>query len=268
MEYLKSLNSFITKTHFLIERPIAHRGLHTPAVKRKSEAPENSKAAFESAIEKNFTIEMDIQLTRDFELIVFHDYFLSRLTQKKGFIVNNDLNYIKTATLYNQENISTLDEVLKLVDGRVPIIIEIKFSMFLKKNIETFCDVLNSKIKNYQGKLAIMSFEIDLMQFLKQKNFLDNYPLGLVTNFPLVETLAASKTNNHIERKILSNQLEFISQNWIGLKNGRIERLKKNNITILCWTINSKCVEMRLQGLADNFTFEQYNPDITDFEKR
>ena len=70
--------------------------------------PENSLEAFRLAIEKNYSIEMDIQFTKDFKIIVFHDFFLGRLTTKTGFVFNKNLTYIKKAKLSNNERVPTI----------------------------------------------------------------------------------------------------------------------------------------------------------------
>ena len=70
--------------------------------------------------------------------------------------------------------------------------------------------------------------------------------------------------NNKIENEIVANSLQFISQDWKGIKNIRVKRLKKLNIAILSWTITSKEIEESLKGLADNITFEHYEPDLTE----
>ena len=68
--------------------------------------------------------------------------------------------------------------------------------------------------------------------------------------------------NNKIESEIISNKLQFISQDWKGIKSSRIKRLKKLDIAILSWTITSKEIEKSLEGLADNITFEGYKPSL------
>ncbi len=67
--------------------------------------------------------------------------------------------------------------------------------------------------------------------------------------------------NNKIENEIISNKLQFISQDWKGINNSRIKRLKKLGIAILSWTITSKEIEKSLEDLVDNITFEGYEPD-------
>ena len=248
--------------NFLTERPFAHRGYHSWSLNDSRIIPENSLEAFKVAIEKNYSIEMDIHLTKDLELIVFHDFFLGRLTTKTGFVFNKNLNYIKQARLSNNETVPTLEDTLNLINGRVPVLLEIKYSKLLKKNIEIFATLLAEKLENYKGDIALMSFSSNLMKYICKSNLFKNFPLGLTTNFPKRETLANKIKNNKIESEIISNKLQFISQDWKGIKSSRIKRLKKLDIAILSWTITSKEIEEGLEDLVDNITFESYEPDL------
>ena len=223
--------------------------------------PENSLGAFRLAIENNFSIEMDIHLTKDLEIIVFHDFFLGRLTTKRGFVFSKNLNFIKQATLCNNESVPTIEDVLNLIDGRVPILLEIKFTEHLKKNLEVFTTVLEKKLEGYNGDVALMSFSFDVVKYIRKSNLFERFPIGLTTSFPAIESLGNKNKNNKIENEIISNKLQFISQDWEGINNSRIKRLKKLGIAILSWTITSKEIEKSLEGLVDNITFEGYEPD-------
>ena len=249
------------KYRFLIERPFAHRGYHSNLLNCKK-IPENSLDAFSRAIEKNYAIEMDIHFTKDFKIIVFHDFFLGRLTTKTGFVFRKTLGYIKEAKLSNNQMIPTLEEALNLINGRVPIILEVKFSQHISKNLEMFSNVLEKKLESYEGPLALMSFSTDLIKFIRKKNFFSRFPLGLTTSFPKVDSSGNMAKNNKIENEIVLNGLQFVSQDWRGIENSRIKRLKKLDIAILSWTITSKDIEESLRGLVDNITFEHYEPDF------
>jgi len=112
--------------------------------------------------------------------------------------------------------------------------------------------------------LALMSFSTEMMKFIRQKKLFTQVPLGLTTSFPKIESPNSKIKNNKIENEIVSNKLQFISQDWRGIENSRIKRLKKLDIAILSWTITSKEIEKSLEGLVDNITFEHYEPDLTD----
>ena len=249
---------------FLTERPFAHRGFHSRSLKVSETIPENSLEAFRLAIEKNYSIEMDIHFTKDFKIIVFHDFFLGRLTTKTGFVFNKKLSFIKKAKLSNNEKVPTIEEVFNLVNGRVPILLEIKYSKYIKKNLNMFTRVLEEKLESYKGPVALMSFNSDLIKYIRKRNLFERVPLGLTTSFPKIESISSKLKNNKIENEIVANSLQFISQDWKGIKNIRVKRLKKLNIAILSWTITSREIEESLKGLADNITFEHYEPDLTE----
>ena len=106
---------------WLVETPIAHRGLHD------KQHPENSLSAFERAIDEGYPIELDVQLIADGTVVVFHDESLSRLTNNDGYIKflnKSDLDMLELKD--SKEKIPTFEETLKFVDGRVPLLIEIK----------------------------------------------------------------------------------------------------------------------------------------------
>ncbi len=252
------------KHSFLTERPFAHRGYHSRSLNNSRIIPENSLEAFRLAIEKNYSIEMDIHFTKDFKIIVFHDFFLGRLTTKTGFVFKKNINYITQAKLSNNEPVPRLEDALNLIKGRVPVLVEIKYSKHLKKNLELFSRVLAEALARYKGPLALMSFSYDIIKYINKTNFFRKFPLGLTTSFTTSESLTKKIKYNKIENEIISNKLQFISQDWHGIKNIRIKRLKKLDIAILSWTITSREIEKKLEGLVDNITFEAYEPDIRE----
>jgi len=128
--------------------------------------------------------------------------------------------------------------------------------------LQIFSEVLAEKLEVYSGPLALMSFSSDVIKFFRQKNFFTQFPLGLTTSFPKIESFRDKIKNSKIENEIVSNKLQFISQNWKGIENSRVKRLKKLDVVILSWTISSKEIEKCLGGLVDNITFEHYEPDL------
>lgn len=130
----------------------AHRGLHGPGV------PENSRAAAEGAIGRGFGIECDIQRSLDDVPMVFHDWDLQWLLGSDGhtraFTAAElmDLRYPGTS-----EGPITLADLLALVAGRVPLLIEIKSKHGY--DVERTCARVNSCLENYRGLHAVMSFD-------------------------------------------------------------------------------------------------------------
>lgn len=129
----------------------AHRGLHDNA----SEAPENSMAAFEKAVEKGFGIELDVQLTKDKIPAVFHDFTLKRVCGAEGKVADYTYDELQQFRLCNSEQkIPRFEDFLKMVDGRVPLIIEYKIP---GGNTEV-CPVADRILQNYKGVYCIESF--------------------------------------------------------------------------------------------------------------
>ena len=110
---------------------IAHRGIFD-----NETVPENSIPAFKKAIKENIPIELDVQLTKDNVLVVFHDDNLSRMTGKDIDIQKVNYSEIKDVKLLNtNEVIPTFEEILKLVDNKVLLNIEIKSNRRIKESL-------------------------------------------------------------------------------------------------------------------------------------
>lgn len=129
----------------------AHRGLHD----NNTDAPENSMAAFRKAIDKGYGIELDVQLTKDQIPVVFHDETLKRVCGAEGKIRDYTYQELQQFTLCkSNERIPLLKDFLKLVDGKVPLIIEIK----IYENAARVCSTADKLISQYKGPYCIESF--------------------------------------------------------------------------------------------------------------
>ena len=107
----------------LVKAPFAHRGFHDLNAGR----PENSPAAFSAAVERGYAIELDVQLSSDGQAMVFHDYALDRLTAESGPIQQRTAEALAQIKLKGgTDTIQTLPQILSLIDGRVPLLVEIK----------------------------------------------------------------------------------------------------------------------------------------------
>jgi len=135
---------------FLSGQPYAHRGLHGPGV------PENSRAAFAAAVRAGHGIECDVQVSRDGEAFVFHDDRLDRLTAERGPVVERTAAALSTIGLSGcDERLPRLEEVLALVAGRVPILIELKAP---GRSVARLCMAVRRTLEGYRGPVAVMSF--------------------------------------------------------------------------------------------------------------
>lgn len=136
----------------------AHRGLHDG----NGKAPENSMEAFRRAMENGYGMELDVQLTRDGKLIVHHDGDLKRVCSVDRRI--RDTDYADLPLLPDGSRIPLLSEVLSLVDGRAPVIVEIKHHGGAVKNAAAAWDIL----KNYQGPYCVEAFHPMAMRYFRR----------------------------------------------------------------------------------------------------
>ena len=130
----------------------AHRGLHD----NQSDAPENSMAAIRKAVEAGYGIEFDVQLTRDRIPVVFHDESLERVCGVSGNVRDYTYEELQAFPLLaSKERIPLLADVLSAVDGRVPLIIEIK----IHEKADEVCSRADKLIAAYKGPYCIESFD-------------------------------------------------------------------------------------------------------------
>lgn len=243
-------NSFLT-------RPIAHRGLHGP------KAPENSRAAFRAAIDAGYGIELDVQPSRDGVPMVFHDYDLKRLTPETGPIAQRSAAELAAIPLWgSSETVPTLTEVLTLIDGQVPVLIEIKDQDgALGTGLTGLEKAVADCVAGYDGDVAIMSFNPNGIQILSR---MTDTALGLVTcdfqaeDWPTIPAPTRERLAQIPDFDI--SGACFISHNQAELANPRIAELKTADVPILCWTVRSAEDEARAREVADNITFEGYLP--------
>lgn len=144
---------------FLVARPVAHRGFHDI----KAGRIENTLTAVRAAVERRFSIEIDVQLTRDGEAVVFHDFTLDRLTSGTGRLDRKTLVEIKAAPFRAcDDRIPTLAEFLETVAGRVAVVIEIKSEFGRPADLRLARRTVEV-LKTYRGPHACMSFDPEMV---------------------------------------------------------------------------------------------------------
>ena len=129
----------------------AHRGLHN----KKKGIPENTMAAFEKAVDAGYGIEMDVQLTKDEKVVVFHDFDLRRVCGVDGDV--DDYTYEELQAFQvekTKEKIPLLKDVLSMVDGKVPLLVELKY----KGLSSHVCERADEILRSYRGEYVIESF--------------------------------------------------------------------------------------------------------------
>lgn len=242
---MEIFNSWIVKDY------IAHRGLHT------KELPENSLGAFANAIEHCYPIEIDVQLIADGNLVVFHDYALSRMTGMDGYTKNLITSELPSYKLNKTEySIPTLKEVLDFVDGQVPLLIEIKNEGKVGELESKLWEIL----KTYKGEYAVQSFNPYSLEWFKK-----NAPhvwRGQLSTFFKKSKLAFFK-KIALKCMLLNKKVscpDFIAYDARFLPNFYVKRYKK--LPLLAWVVNSQSEYMKVVKYCDNIIFENFEPKI------
>ncbi len=139
----------------------AHRGLWN------DERPENSLTAFAAAVKAGYGIELDVHRTKDGVLVVHHDDSLKRMCGIDKKIAQSTLAEVRACRLLNtSEQVPTFDEVLETVDGRVPLIVELK----AEANIEEVSSAVSERMKRYEGQWCMESFDPRCVQWFRRND--------------------------------------------------------------------------------------------------
>lgn len=236
---------------WLVERPVAHRGLHSP------EIPENSLAAFDAAIEHGYAIELDVRLTRDGIPIVYHDPTLERLTGIEESVAECPWERIADLQLTGtDERIPQLSTVLDRVDGRSPLLIEVK-SRARGHALET---AIESRLDGYDGPFAVQSFNpVSLAYFRKHR---PSWPRGQVAG-ELAGHPNVPWYQNHLLKRLLLNWLsrpDFIAYELSELPTWPVSVHRSLGLPVLAWTVRTEAELRQAAERADNVIFEEVRP--------
>ena len=242
---------------WLIEKFIAHKGFHNET------CPQNSLSAFARAIKNDYSIELDVRMLADNNVVVFHDSELGKLTGQDGYISN-----LKTEDLPNyklcgtDEYIPTLRQALDLINGQVPILIDIKSEAIHTGTFETSIYEL---IKDYKGQLAIMSFNPLTLEWFKKNA--PEITRGLLSTKWNKSLSMADRPNTFIKRFATSHNLlrkradaDFLAYNVDCLPNRQVKKFK--GIPVLGWCVTSQEQYLQKVKYVDNIIFEGFKPKI------
>ena len=225
--------------NWLNKLPIAHRGLHSNA----NNIYENTKESFLAAVNENYAIECDVVLSKDHEVVVFHDENLKRLCNLDKNVSSLTMNELRSLKIYeSNSNIISLDEMLHVVSAHVPIIIEIKgkFTPFIEERIQEI-------IRSYKGPIALKTFNLKSVEWLIK--FLPYVYKGLVID---------SNTNNF--EAILDLNIDFVSCDIEFIESNLVDRVKKKGLPIITWTVDNEDKKKKANLIADNIIFENIRP--------
>lgn len=234
---------------WLLDRPIAHRGLHD------EKATENSMAAFRNAIEKNYFIETDVHLLADGAVVAFHDTSLKRLCGqdvKISTLTTEDLKSDKYL-LPNGENIPLFSELLELAEGKTKLLVELKMASPFHNDLEK---AVYELIKGKEDSIAIQSFSPWIVKWF-YKNA-PEFPRGLLSTYIKGKVLNGFIYLGNIYA-IKRYKPTFLAFNIKNLPAKRTLRLvKKHNLKLISWTVRSEDSLIKAKEInIDNIIFEK-----------
>jgi len=242
-------------------RPFAHRGLHDMARGRA----ENSIAAFDAAIAGNYAIELDVQASADGEAMVFHDYELTRLTGQEGRVVSRNADDLRAVTLIGGGAIPDLETVLRHIDGRVPVLIEIKDQTGAYARTDgalerRVCEIV--KAVGHGRACAIMSFNPFSVNAVKIHA--PEVARGIVA-YDFEHPHDAHIDAEH--RKMLAElamfdacEAQFVSYDAAGLDLPTVVAKRRRGVPVFSWTIRSAAEAEAALDFCDQITFERFLP--------
>jgi len=238
----------MTSAAWLKEQPVAHRGYHD----LNKAVWENTLSAFSRAVEAGFAIECDLHYASDGVPVVFHDEDLERLCNLKGDVrerTSRELGLISIGG--TADKIPTLRQLLDLVKGQVPLVIELKGR---EADDEGFAEAVLDVLEGYEGKVALMSFDHWLLRDLKALNA--PYPLGL--------TAGGNKPEEfEVHERAMELGLDFISYFFADLPNPFITAQRERGVAVITWTVRDEKGRKHTLENADQMTFEGFDPRVS-----
>lgn len=237
---------------WLRTRPVAHRGLHD------ARAPENTLPAFEAAARAGYPIELDVHMLGDGTVVVFHDDDLARATRVARDLSEETGQSIRTHKLFDTEyGIPTLSEVLELVAGRVPVLVEIKNGRS-QRGVE---QAVYRQIERYHGELAIQSFNPFAVAW-----FARNAPHVIRGQLagPLEDHPGLTRVQRFATRHLLTTLWSwphFVNYDLQALPNAWVQGLARSaDVPLLCWTVRNARDKSRADALGVNYVFDAIRP--------
>lgn len=243
---------------WLVERAIAHRGLHDAA----AGVIENTPTAAKKAAQAGFSIECDVQLSADGEAVVFHDFTLERLTEERGRV--DALPATALAALpYKQsaDRIVPLGTYLNIIAARVPLIVEIKSAF---NGDLTLTRRVAEIVRESAAPVALMSFDPEVVETLHA--LLPAHPLGIVAEATYSEAEWGDELPGE-RRQELANFLHigrsrphFIAWRVRDFPHPTPTITRHFGMPILTWTVRTAEDRQQAAHFADQIIFEDFLP--------
>lgn len=243
-----------TDISWLLSTPITHRGLFD------ENYPENTAPAFQRSISLGYAIEMDVQMTIDGVLVVYHDDNLKRVCGVDKDIRDTTYEELKSLRPMGKDYpILTFSEFLRIVDGKVPLLIEVKHQK--RKGIE---ELLVKELDGYNGLFAVQSFNPNIVKRVSVLR--PKFTVGVLC------TREPSKIAPKIISKLM-NVFAFKLYVPFDFLSVRVEDLPINyklikKYNIIAWTIKTEADIKIAEKYAKNIIFEKTVPTLSRFGEK
>ena len=243
----------IPNAEALKSRDYAHRGLWN------AERPENSLAAFAAARDAGYGIELDVHLTADGCLVVHHDDNLRRMCGVDRKIGDSTGEAVCACRLKGtEERVPTFDEVLAVVDGQIPMIVELK----TENNVDTLCQAVYERMERYEGLWCMESFDPRAVQWFRRHA--NHIIRGQLANGG---SMLKARPGKRLELLMLKSQLgnalgrpDFIAYDANTDNNLPMRLVRLMKPLLVCWTIRSQDMMDRQRSRYDIQIFEGFIP--------
>ena len=246
---------------WLTARPIAHRGYHDA----RNGVIENTLSAAARAVEKGFNIEVDLLLSADEDVVVFHDDTLERLTSAEGRVDRRTMAELRAIPMKGtSDRIPSLDDLLALVDGRVGLCLELK-SEFPRRQDDRLVRRVAECLARYRGPVVTKSFDPDVVEAANR--IMPGIPHGIVAD--RADDLEYYARFTRMERFALRHLLHaprtrprFVSYCVRDLPApGPWIARRVFGLPVISWTVKNEEMRRRVLAHADQIVFEGFDPD-------
>ena len=234
----------------------AHRGLHT----KDRLTPENSLPAFRAAADAGYGIELDVQLSKDAEVVVFHDDSLDRVCGVHGRVDAFTLEELRAMRLCGtQEHIPLFAEVLDAVGGRSPLIVELKTG---PRN-DLLCQKTLALLRAYDGPFCIESFDPRIVAWFRRNA--PDIARGQLSDSP---ANFAKDGQSRLRSALLGGTwMNFLARPHFiaygpGAKPLSVRVAEALGAARVCWTVRPEDDVAAKQRENDCVIFEFYRPDV------
>jgi len=232
---------------WLTKYNIAHRGLFQTG----SSIEENTRSAATAAIEAGCAVEVDVQVSADNIIMVHHDKELGRLTEGEGLLSTWGFQQLREKKIgASDETMPTLPDILDVVDGQVPLFVEVKAPPH--NDIQKTCAGVRHCFEGYGGPVAIMSFDPRIMAWFK--TYMPKYARGMVLGR---EVLLSWKNRLLLPLMIRKTKPDFIACDINLLPNSFCAKWRKKGKPLLTWTVKTDQMEEIGKKHADALIFEK-----------